>query len=385
MKPHYLVTLLAVILVSLACANGTTPPATPSPFPITAATPVLTAAAPSVFDTGRTAFGFFPSPPEMTFESVLSHFKLLGRHADFILIQPAVPWDDFLSDAEGDSQKSTDIRNQIILAQQNGLEAVFVVDPLNGLNRREFSGLAGSWEASFANPDVRAAITNFALWLVREFDPPYLGLASEINTYADAHPEDFPHFLSLYKAVYAEVKAASPHTKVFTTFQWEDLNNLFPGDPSSGAPFQPKWEQMEAFEPELDLWVISSYPFVAFQSASAIPPDYYSPLLDRTDKLLAVAEGGYPSRPAGPFPGQPADQVAYLDAVHGQLGDRLVFWVYLLLQDFDPEAYAHAMREQGLSDADVDTLGLFASVGLVDPDGAPKPALVTWDGFRGER
>ncbi len=318
----------------------------------------------------------------ITLESVLNHFKMLGQHADFILIQSEIPWEDFQADGEGDSQKSTDIRNQMILAEQNGLEAVFVVDPLNGLNRREFFGLPRGWEASFANPDVRTAFTNFALWIVQEFNPPYLGLASEINTYADAHPEDFPHYLSLYRDVYAAVKAVSPDTQLFATFQWEDLNNLFPGDPSGRQPYEISWEQVEAFEPELDLWVISSYPFVAFQSGAEIPEDYYTPLLDRTNKPLAVAEGGYTSRQVGPFPGQPSDQVDYLNAIHDQIGGRLAFWVYLLLSDFNSDSYGEAMRAQGLSDRDIETLGIFASVGLLEADGTPKPALVTWDYFR---
>ncbi len=371
----------ALLLAGLACQDqlAPTPPQTSvHTVQPTSATPPET----SAFDSGRTTFGFFTSPPEVNLESVLNHFKALGQHADFILVQSEIPWEDFRTDREGDSQKSTDIRNQIILAEQNGLEAVFVVDPLNGLNRREFFGLPDEWEASFANPDVRSAFKNFTLWLVREFDPPYLGLASEINTYADAHPDDFAHYLSLYREVYAEVKSASPNTQVFTTFQWEDLNNLFPGDLSSGPRFQIKWEQVEAFEPELDLWVISSYPFVAFQSGAEIPAGYYTPLLDRTNKPLAVAEGGYASRPVGPFPGQPSDQVDYLNAIQDQIGSRLAFWVYLLLSDFNPDSYAAAMRDQGLSENDIDTLGIFESVGLLEADGTPKPAMAVWDGFR---
>ncbi len=371
----------ALVFASLACQEQAPPQATPFPNP----TPASTVPEPSVFEPGRTAFGFFTSPPEPTFESVLRHFQMLGEHADFILIQAAIPWEDFLADEEGDSQKSTDIRNQVALAQQNGLEAVFVVDPLNGLDRREFFGLPAGWEPGFANPDVRSALTNFALWLVREFDPPYLGLASEINTYADAHPDDFPHYLSLYREVYAAIKTDSPGTLVFTTFQWEDLNNLFPGDPSGSQPYEIKWEQMEAFEPELDLWVISSYPFVAFESGSEIPADYYTPLLARTNKPLAVAEGGYSSQPVGPFPGQPSDQVDYLNAINDQIGSRLAFWVYLLLSDFNPDTYALAMRDQGLREKDIDTLGLFASVGLVEFDGTPKPGLAVWDSYRNVR
>jgi hypothetical protein len=45
---------------------------------------------------------------------------------------------------------------------------------------------------------------------------------------------------------------------------------------------------VETFEPELDLWVISSYPYFAFPNGEGIPADYYTPLLERTSKPLAM-------------------------------------------------------------------------------------------------
>lgn len=367
---HLHIALITLFLITLAC-GGTPTPIASSPAPTPSGT--------SVFESGHTAYGFFPTPPQVTLESVLKHFEALGDHADFVLVQENIPWDDFVNGVDGKSQKRIDIRNLMTLANQQSLDAVFVVDPLNGLNRREFMGLPSGWDANFANPDVRTAFTNFTLWLVREFHPRYLGLASEINTYANAHPDDFPNYVSLYHEVYALVKAESPDTQIFVTFQWEELNNLF------AAPVdqrQPNWEQVEIFEPNLDLWVISSYPFVVFKSGAEIPADYYTPLLTRTTKPLAVAEGGFTSEPVGSFSGTPQDQVDYLNAIHTQIGQRLTFWVYLLLNDFDPESYGQAMRDQGLGSDDIEILGFFVSVGLREADGTPKPALATWDNFR---
>jgi len=361
--------VVALVLAGLACGS----PEIPGPIP----TPHITPLPPGV-----TAYGFFPSPPEITLESVLNHFTDMARHADVVLMQQNIPWQAFPLQGEAEPQPLIDIRNQVTLAHQNGLEPVFVVDPLNGLNRREFMGLPKDWPASFENPDVRQAFGEFTAWIVRTFHPRYLGLASEINTYADAHPEDFPHFLSLYREAYAAVKQESPETQVFVTFQWEDLNNLFAAAAEGRPAYQINWEQIEAFEPQLDLWVISSYPFAAFGGGDEIPDDYYTPLLARTDGPLAVAEGGYTTSPVGPFAGTPQDQVAYLEAIDAQLGPRLTFWIYLLLTDFNTESYAEVMRQNGVGDQDVETLGLFSSVGLQSQDGSPKPALAVWDALR---
>lgn len=365
----FLLPLLILIAAALACAQPTSPPA-----------PTPTAA--SAFDAGQTAHGFFVTPPQASLESVLAHFTALGEHADFILIQQQVPWAEFLAGAEGESQGRTDLRNQMLLARQNGLDTVFVIDPLNGLNRREFLGLPEGWQTSFADPNVRAALQHFAAWIVAEFQPRYLGLASEINTYADAHPDDFPHFVSLYREIYAQVKAASPQTQVFTTFQWEDLNNLFPTASEGRQPYQTNWQQVEVFESQLDVWAISSYPYFVFSSGAEIPTDYYTPLATRTSKPLAVAEGGYISAPVGTLSGTPQDQVDYLNAIHAQLGVRLVFWTYLLLNDLDADSYNAALAEQGKPIDDLQSLGYFLTVGLRHADGTPKPALDVWNSLR---
>ncbi len=38
-------------------------------------------------------------------------------------------------------------------------------------------------------------------------------------------PDDAQNFISLYNDIYKAVKAEAPDTKIFVTFQWEELNN----------------------------------------------------------------------------------------------------------------------------------------------------------------
>lgn len=368
-----LLTVFAVLVsIALACGNASPDP---SPFPThTERQPTAT----SVFNTSHTQYGFFPSPPEFSEESVLSHFQDLGEHADFILLQPNVPWADFLDNPQGESKAKTDIKNQMILAEMNDLGAIFVVDPLNGLNRREFHNLPQEWEPSFSNPDVRKSYKHFVYWIVEEFEPDYLGLASEINTYMDAHPQDVEYYLSLYREVYREVKNRAPETQIFVTFQWDDLNNMFATASEGRSAYDPNWEQIQRFEPELDLWVISSYPYFVYENGEDIPGDYYARLRGKTDKPLAVAEGGFTSmRGEG-------DQSAYLQAIHDQLGERMVFWVYLILSDLNMQSLSGVMKEQGVPEDDIQTLSHFATIGLQTSNGDAKPALEIWDTYRRE-
>jgi hypothetical protein len=359
--------LSILILVTLACGGPNIPPPPDE----------------SVFDSTSTAYGFFPSPPEVTIESVFQLYEDMGDHGDFVLIQQNTAWEDFVNGTESESQTRTDLINQVKLARANDLEYIFVIDALNGLNRREFVGLPAGWEASFANPNVRTAYKNYALWVVRTFHPRHLGLASEINTYMDAYPDDVQNFVSLYNEIYALVKAEAPETKIFVSFQWDDLNNMFP-QPEEGnrQKYDVNWEQVEIFEPNLDLWVISSYPYFIFPAGEDIPTDYYTPLLTRTNKPFAIAEGGFSTQTVGQMTDTPEDQVAFLHAVHDQLGPRLAFWVNTLLNDFNIDSYAAEMERTGRNPNDALALANFAYIGLREFDGTPKPGLEVWDGFR---
>lgn len=368
MRKTLLLPLIALLIVSLACEEEANK---------ISSTPTV-----SVFDTPNTAYGFFPSPPELTAESFLANLQGISEHGDVIMLMRSVPWTDFIESPDGKSNDIKELGDVLSLAAEKGLEPIFVIDPLNGLDRRQIAPLPPELQGSnFGTPELRAAFKHYVLRIVREFSPPYIGLASEINTYADAQPDDFQNFLSLYREVYYAVKAEAPETQVFVTFQWDDLNNAIPFDTTlDGEPFHPKWNQIEIFEPELDVWAISSYPYVMFENATEIPADYYTPLLTRTDKPLAVAEGGYSSRDIDPFRGTPDDQAGYLSAIENQIGDELIFWIYLLLDDVNGEAYRQHLSKS-IGDT-ADTILWFEAVGLRHSDGTPKPALATWDQIR---
>ena len=81
-----LLALALLVLAGLAC-RASAPTAVPSES--SQGPPARPSA--SVFDSDRTAYGFFPSPPEATLDAVLNHFKGMGQHGDFILVQPNIP------------------------------------------------------------------------------------------------------------------------------------------------------------------------------------------------------------------------------------------------------------------------------------------------------
>ncbi len=187
---------------------------------------------------GRTKYGFYTTAPDLTARSRTRTLRAISRHADALLLQPEVPWVQFLSAPDGRSAVIDGLRATVGQARRAGLEPIFVIDPLKGMDRTRFATLpAGLGSADFGTPQLRRAYGNFAVRISREFHPRYLGLGAEINTYAAAHPADFPNFVSLYRETYAAVKAESPSTKVFVSFQWEGPQRpRFPRAPGASDP-----------------------------------------------------------------------------------------------------------------------------------------------------
>jgi len=340
----------------------------------------------SVFEARGTAFGFFPTPSEFSIESVVKTVQGISEHADVILLQDEIPWGEFIESADADSKTLEERRGMVNLAAQNGLAPVIVIDPLNGLDRREFQGLPRKLaKGNFGTSEIRSAYKNYAIRIAREFQPRYLGLASEINTYMAAYPEDAENYLSLYQETYDAIKAVSPDTQVFVTFQWDQLVNpvllgeAVQQDADNALSIQ--WQYVDAFEPKLDLLVISSYPCFFFGSGSAIPEDYYTPLLTHTEKPLAVGEGGCSTVDLGQLHGTVQNQIDYLNTLDAQLRERLAFWIYLLYNDIKIESFVPVMKRAGKSD-DIETLSYFVNMGLTDVNGNPKPSLAAWDAIR---
>ena len=100
MKYKLFLVLSAVLAATLACGETAS---TPIPIPTLESSP---------FDLDRTLYGFFPSPPEVTIESVMATYEAIGEHGDVVLLQQNIPWKDFAESADAESSAIADIHNQ---------------------------------------------------------------------------------------------------------------------------------------------------------------------------------------------------------------------------------------------------------------------------------
>ncbi len=343
--------LLAIGLALAACSDGQQTEPTPTP---SGARPTRTF-----------ALGLSSLPPEQTAESYASAFELAASAGEVILIQRVPPWAEMLA---GDLSENTvqATRREKELADEFGLDLFVAIDPTDASEgRAHLAGLPAELRgAGFADEEVRRAFIAYAQYLATNYQPKYLALGVEVNSYQQRHPEDFDQFVTLYNEAYDAVKELSPETLVFPTFQLEELLGLLPAD----EPYPPQWRLISRFEPRLDLLAVSSYPGLAYAGPEQIPADYYAQLESYTDRPIAIAGMGYSSGPGrnGMNDGTEDQQAAFLRRtldVAQQLAMPLVVWFVGQDPSFTGEA----------------PLDLMQHIGLLRQDGTAKAAWLAWE------
>lgn len=311
------------------------------------------------------ALGLSNLPAELTSPAVLDAYATAATNADLVLIKRAPPWREFLPGGSPtlDTTERTRFETGII-EQYDPLQLFFAIDPTDpAVERMRIINLPGSVdpEEGFLDDRLRDAFVAYTTYIAANYQPAYLALGVEINMLYERNREQFDAFVTLYNEAYDAARAASPETKIFPTFQYEDLQGIY------GDVHSPHWEVIEPFRGKMDLLALSTYPYLAFESTSSIPDDYYAQAREVWDGDILIAEVGYTSEPVEGHPsvGTEEDQLAYLDRLLADAQNGLfsgVFWYAAL----DP-----AFAREG-------TNAQFSAIGLKLSDGTPKQAWDSW-------
>jgi hypothetical protein len=311
--------------------------------------------------------GLSSLPPELTSDAYVQAFATAAQYAETILIQRNPPWRDFLPGGQISKETADATRIETeLLRQYSDLQLIYAIDPTDGVvQRSRLANLPPGVDAQkgFLDPDVRNAFVAYAAYVAKNYKPDYLAIGVEINMTYERAPEQFAAFETLYDEAYAIVKGNSPETKVFPTFQLEDLEGAF------GDVHPPRWELIERFSGKMDVLAISTYPFLGeVRMASEVRADYYSQLRQHWDGEIIISETGYPSAPVEGrvIVGTEADQNAYLKR---------------LLSEANSLGFSHVVWFAALDPAFASTgaASVFKDIGLRKSDGSNKLAWATWE------
>lgn len=311
--------------------------------------------------------GFSSIPPERTSDSYIQAFATAQQYADVILIQRTPPWEDFMPGGTVTKLTADSTRLETsLLKQYDRLQLFYAIDPTDGVvQRSRAANLPPSIDPAdgFLDERVQESFIAYAAYVAKNYHPDYLALGVEVNMTFERAPEQFEAYLAMYNEAYDVVKGNSPDTKVFPTFQLEDLEGTF------GIVHPPRWDLLQRFAGRMDLLAISTYPFLGeAKSAADIRPDYYSQLASHWDGEIIISETGYASAPVEGRVnvGTESDQQAYLERLLNEAND-LGFGMVVWFAALDP-AYASS-----------GATSVFKDIGLRKSDGSNKLAWATWE------
>ena len=238
--------------------------------------------------------GLGVQPWEDTRSAHIDTFATAAQHAELVSIARVPPWEDFFPGAEVSEETHALMRLERDLLRQYDLSLLFAIDPTDGaVQRTRVAGLpeGGDAEAGFLREDVQEALVAYAIYVVTNYEPEYLAVGVEINMLRARAPGQFVGFLKAYAKVYDAVKSIRPGTKVFPTFQLEDLL----GKLTQEHP--PQWGAIDAFGGRIDALAFSTYPYLSssVRLVREIPEDYYAQLRERFTGEILISEAGYAS------------------------------------------------------------------------------------------
>jgi len=322
-------------------------------------------------------FSALPARPDQN--QMLQSLFLWSTRADAAIAHEDVPWDSLLAGVSPDSLVVRDVLPLVQYYRGRGFVVTWEIDLTNGLGRDSEAPALVAAGRSIGEEAVRVQARRWAATIDRLAQPDYLGIGSETNLVrAAAPPSLYANLVTLSNSIadtLATLHAAWHRAKdpvLYTSVQVETAWGRLGGGPgytgiaTDLADF--------AFGGALGL---SSYPYLGgFAEPESLPGDYYARLATDAHRPVLVTEGGWTSASLSSgtvnvvsSPQKQArfirEQAKRLAAAHALACYQLTF-PDLDLASFPPQPPGSL-------------LPLFASLGLVDPDLVPKPALTTWD------
>ena len=313
------------------------------------------------------AMGFGFVPPRPTVAAVIKGIDLWSQRAEIGAIHEELPWKDLLGGMSPDAILDRDKVELVKYMRAKGLKIYFMAELNDGLSRGEESPQLRALKRSITEPAVQQAYRNYVLAVAKKLKPDYLGLMAETNLVRAMAPA------TLYAAAVraandtaAALRAAGSKATLMTSVQVDAAWGVLGGH----GPYVGVDKDFADF-PFVEVMGLSSYPYFGYAKPEDMPDDYFSRLLNGRKMPVMVVEGGWSSASVGPVKSSPQLQARYVERL-AQLADKVQARgvIQLLFADLDLESFPKPWP---------DILPLFTSIGLVDADFKPKPALAVWD------
>ncbi len=380
--------LLALILAACLCWAA---PAQPSGAP-TGAGPAKSLQA-DLPVSRPFRMGFTPFPYDLSIQAVEDTYAFIDENADLICFHHdgGVPWPEALA---GTNEYHPNLIQTIETEREQIRpgQAVYVATTCQSTQRAgELALYWGSdtnlpmppgWEnRTLDDPEVIVAFTNWCRYLIDRLEPDYFAYAIEANAgFSGLDDPELAQLLTLAQSVYVTLKFEYPDLPIFLTVQ-------------SSSTEATREDLLDVTSELLVLsdWVaVSQYPYMVLRywgwdvygDPDEIPADLLSSIVELApEKPFAISETGYIAEdllvpePLIIAPGTPAWQAEYVDdLLHEIRGYDAEFVVWFITRDYDD-----LLDTMKLLGAEIDPIFyIWRDIGLLDGDGAARPALTRW-------
>ena len=314
--------------------------------------------------------GFSAIPPTTNQATAVASLDMWSKRADAAIMHVDVQWAALLG---GTSATTAARANALDLAsyyRAHGLPIVLMLDVTNGLARDKEAPELVAAGRSITEPAIQRLYRDYVVAIVDVVRPISIGLAAETNLIRAAAPrpvDDADETMTTDAA--NDLRARGVTTPLYVSVQVETAWGRLAG--SGSGTFVGIDDDLRDF-PFIGALGLSSYPYLAgFATPEDIPTDYYGRIPGTRPLPLMVVEGGWASASVGALQSSPQLQARYIRR-QSELLDA---------------ARANAVFQLTFTDLDVASipqppgsiLPLFASLGMVDTQLRPKPALASWD------
>lgn len=323
--------------------------------------------------------GFSALPPRPDQDLTLQALFQWSTRADAAIAHDDVPWDSLLAGVPAETLVVRSVWPLVQYYRGQHMTVTYEIELTNGLDRSAESPALVAAGRSIAEAPVRALARRWAAAVDSIAAPDYIGLGSETNLVRFAAPPALYANLVTLSASIADTLAQLharlhrthdpvPYTTVQVDFAWGRL---------TGSPGYSGIATDLADFPFGGVLGLSSYPYLGgFAEPESIPVDYYARIANDAHRPVMVVEGGWTSASLSNSTvnvvSSPEKQARYI-RTQGRLlaAAHALGWYQLSYTDLDLAAWPPQPPGS--------ILPLFAALGLVDVNLAPKPGLAPWD------
>jgi hypothetical protein len=315
--------------------------------------------------------GFSVVPPKPDIKVAIRSMEIWTRRADAAIMHLEVPWALLLAGTSPEDALRKDGVDLEHYYRSKHLKLVVTIDVTNGLGRESEAPALVAAHRSITEPAVQRLYRDYVHALVEMLHPDYLGLGAETNLIRQAAPRPvYNAVVRMTNDVASDIRRSRSASALplYVSVQVETAwGKLMQQGGYVGID-----QDLRDF-PFVNLLGLSSYPYLGgFKDPDQIPLDYYTRIRGSRVLPLMVVEGGWPSASVrGIFSSSPEMQARYIARQARLLDDAKAIGVFQLsFTDLDLGSFPKPMPA---------ILPLFSTLGLVDADLKPKPALATWD------